>query len=134
MSIASTIAVSGLNVASLRLRVSASNIANALSSGPLPGAPNPENFPPAYSHLRVNQVDVVGGGTSASMTAVSPSTVATFDPTAPFADSRGIVASPNIDLANELVQTLIARYSFAANAKVIHVDAQMSADLFDITA
>ena len=134
MSIASTIAVSGLNVASLRLRVSASNIANALSSGPLPGAPNPENFPPAYSPLRVNQVDVVGGGTSASMTAVSPSTVATFDPTAPFADSRGMVASPNIDLANELVQTLIARYSFAANAKVIHVDAQMSAALFDITA
>ncbi|MGE5166251.1 MAG: hypothetical protein ACM3IH_19820 [Sphingobacteriales bacterium] len=68
------------------------------------------------------------------MTAVSPSTVATFDPTAPFADSRRMVASPNIDLANELVQTLIARYSFAANATVIHVDAQMSAALFDITA
>lgn len=79
-------------------------------------------------------MDGVGGGTSASMTAVSPSTVATFDPTAPFADSRRMVASPNIDLANELVQTLIARYSFAANATVIHVDAQMSAALFDITA
>lgn len=48
MSIASTIAVSGLSVASLRLQVAASNIANASSDGPLPGTPNLENFPPAY--------------------------------------------------------------------------------------
>ncbi|MGB7856909.1 MAG: flagellar basal body protein [Pseudolabrys sp.] len=48
MSIAFTIAVSGLSVASLRLRVAASNIANASSDGPLPGTPNLENFPPAY--------------------------------------------------------------------------------------
>ena len=44
MTIASTIAVSGLSVASLRLQVAASNIANASSDGPLPGTPNPENF------------------------------------------------------------------------------------------
>jgi hypothetical protein len=64
MSIASTIAVSGLSVASLRLQVAASNIANTSSDGPLPGTPNPQNFPPAYSALRVNQVANLGGGTS----------------------------------------------------------------------
>ena len=79
MSIASVIAVSGLSVASLRLQVAASNIANTSSDGPLPGTPNPENFPPAYSALRVNQVDNLGGGTSATVAYVSPSTVATYD-------------------------------------------------------
>ncbi|HET7803271.1 MAG TPA: flagellar basal body rod C-terminal domain-containing protein [Pseudolabrys sp.] len=134
MSIASTIAVSGLNVASLRLQVAAGNIANAMSDGPLPGTPNPENFPPAYSPLRVNQVDNPGSGTSANVSDVSPATVAAFDPSAPYADSRGMVASPNVDLASELVQVLIARFSYAANAQVIRADAQMSAALFDITA
>jgi flagellar basal-body rod protein FlgC len=134
MSIASTIAVSGLSVASLRLQVAASNIANASSDGPIPGAPNPENFPPAYSALRLNQVDNLGGGTSAIVSNVLPTTVATYDPSAPYADSRGMVASPNVDLANELVQVLIARFSYAANAQVIRADAQMSAALFDLTA
>ena len=134
MSIASTIAVSGLNAATLRLDVAANNIANALSDGPLPGTANPENFPSAYTPLRVNQTDVVGGGTSATISFVSPPTVTTFDPTAPFANSDGMVASPNVDLANEMVQLLIARYSFAANAQVIRADAQMSAALLNITA
>jgi flagellar basal-body rod protein FlgC len=134
MSIASSIAVSGLNAASLRLQVAASNIANALSDGPLPGVPNPENFPSAYTPLRVNQTDVAGGGTSASVGAVTPATVSTFDPTAPFANSDGLVASPNVDLASEMIQLLIARYNYAANAQVIRADAQMSAALLNITA
>jgi len=133
MSIASTIAVSGLNVASLRLQVAANNIVNAWSNGPLPGAPNPENFPTAYTPLRVNQTDVAGGGTSATVTAVSPATIPSYDPTAPFADSNGMVASPNVDLANEVVQLLIARYTYAANTQVILADAHMSAALLNIT-
>jgi flagellar basal-body rod protein FlgC len=134
MSIASTIAVTGLNAASLRLQVAASNIANSLSDGPLAGAPNPENFPTAYTPLRVNQTDIVGGGTSATVSLVSPATVSAFDPTAPFANKDGFVASPNVDLASEMIQLLIARYSYAANAQVIRADAQMSATLLNITA
>ena len=134
MGIASAIAVSGLSVASLRLQVAACNIANAKSDGPLPSTPNPENFSAAYSALRVNQVDHLGGGTSATVTNASPSKVATYDPGAPCADGRGMVASPNVDLANELVQVLIARFSYTANAQVIRADAQMSGALFNITA
>jgi flagellar basal-body rod protein FlgC len=133
MGIASTIAVSGLSVASLRLQVAAGNIANAGSDGQLPGAANPGNFLPAYSPLRVNQVDSPGGGAGATLTNVSPPTVTTFDPSAPYADGRGMVASPNVDLADELVQTLIARLSYAADAQVVRADAQMSAALIDIT-
>ncbi|MGA9457727.1 MAG: flagellar basal body rod C-terminal domain-containing protein [Pseudolabrys sp.] len=63
-----------------------------------------------------------------------PASAGGDDPTAPYADGRGMVASPNVDLANELVQVLVARFSYAANAQVIRVDAQMSTALFDITA
>jgi flagellar basal-body rod protein FlgC len=134
MGIVSTTAISGLNAASLRLQVAASNIANSRSDGPLPDATNAGGFPAAYTPLRVNQTDVAGGGTSATVTAISPATVSTFDPTAPFADSNGMVASPNVDLASEFVQLLAARLSYAANAAVIRADAQMSAALLNITA
>ena len=134
MSIALSIAASGMAAAALRLNVSASNVANALSFGPLPTAKNAIGFPPAYIPLRVDQTDLAGGGTSASVTPVLPSYVPVYDPTAPFADNRGLVAAPNIDLGNELVQQLLARYTFAANAKVVSADAQMMKSLLDITA
>jgi flagellar basal-body rod protein FlgC len=134
MSIASAIAVSGLKVARQRLQVAAGNIANSLSTGPLTDAANAENFPAAYSALRVNQTDAVGGGTSAAVTTTTPATVSSYEPTAPFADDNGMVAGPNVDLVNELVQLLVARYTFAANAQVIRADAHMSASLLNITA
>ena len=55
-----------------------------------------------------------------------------YDPTAPFADQNGQVAAPNVDLANEAVQQAIARYEFAANAKVLQVGSQLLKSLLDI--
>jgi len=126
------IANSGLSAASLRLQVSASNVANAQDSGPLPDAPNAGAYPAAYTPQRVDQVVSAGGGTAATVTNVSPSTVPTYDPTAPYADQSGNVASPNVDLANEFVQQVVARYAFAANAKVIQVYSDMMKTLLDI--
>ena len=131
MSIISSIAVSGMNVATLRLQVSAENVANAFTEGPLPGAGNPSGFPGAYVPLRVEQVDTAGGGTSASVVAVTPSYVSTYDPSAPFADGKGMVASPNVDLANEAAQQIMARYSYAADAAVVRIDSQMTSTLLD---
>jgi flagellar basal-body rod protein FlgC len=95
-------------------------------------AANAVNFPAAYSALRVNQTDAAGGGTSATVATITPATV--YEPTAPFADDNCMVAGPNVDRANELLQLLVARYTFAANAQVIRADAQMSASLLNITA
>jgi flagellar basal-body rod protein FlgC len=134
MSIALSIAASGLAAASLRLDVSASNVANALSFGPLPTAKNSAGFPPAFIPLRVDQTEVAGGGTAAKAVPVLPSYLPVYDPLAPFADGSGMVAAPNVDLGNELVQQLLARYTFAANAKVIGTDARMSQSLLDMTA
>jgi flagellar basal-body rod protein FlgC len=133
MSITGAIAVSGLNAASLRLQASASNVANAMSDGPLPGSANAANFPPAYAPLRVEQADAAGSGTRAHIGTVSPAYVAAFDPAAPYADANGLVARPNVDLASELMQQLMGRFALTANAQVLRTDAQMTATLLDIT-
>ena len=128
-----SIALSGMAAAGLRLQVSAANVANMRTSGPLPGA-DPAGFAPAYVPLRVNQVEAGDGGTSAGTAPVSPSFVAAFDPGAPFADHNGMVAAPNVDLADELVQQFLARYAFVANAKIMQADLQMTRTLIDISA
>ncbi len=134
MSIASSIALSGLRAATLRLQVSANNVANACSAGPLPDSPASGNYPGPYVPQRVNQVDIAGGGTSGTVNAVSPASVPTYDPTASYADSRGMVAMPNVDFADEIVQQLMARISFAANVQVVKADARMTSALLDIKA
>jgi flagellar basal-body rod protein FlgC len=126
------IASSGLAAASLRLQVSASNVANAEDTGPLPDAANAGSYPPAYVPQRINQVAVAGGGTQAVATNISPSYTTAYDPTAPYADQNGNVAAPNVDLANEAVQQITAKYEFAANAKVIQVYSDMMKTLLDI--
>ena len=103
-----------------------------LDTGPLPDAPNAASFPPVYAAQRVDQVDVAGGGTLANVTTASPGYVTQYDPTAPFADKNGLVAAPNVDLANEAVQQITARVDFAANAKVIEVYSEMMKSLLDI--
>jgi flagellar basal-body rod protein FlgC len=144
-----SIATSGLSAASLRLDVAASNIANALTTGPLPAtggsgtsggtgnSNNNTNFPAAYVPLQVNQIDQSSGstpgGTIATVSAVSPSFVAQFDPSAPFANQDGLVAAPNVDLASQFVQLLTAKYEFAANAKVIRAYSDTTKSLLDIT-
>jgi flagellar basal-body rod protein FlgC len=133
MSIAGSIALSGMNVAALRFQVSASNVANAFTDGPIPGSANAGNYPSAYAPLRIDQIDTVGGGTRASIGAIMPSSLAAFDPTALYADGRGTVARPNVDLASEFTQQISARYMFAANAQVMRTDARMTGTLFSIT-
>jgi flagellar basal-body rod protein FlgC len=141
-----SIATSGLSAASLRLNIAASNIANAFTTGPLPTADglgtsggagsssNNSNFPAAYTPLQVNQTDQAGGGTVATISPVSPSFVAQYDPSASFANQDGLVAAPNVDLASQFVQLLTAKYSFAANAKVIQTYARTTQSLLDIKA
>ncbi|MBW7967038.1 flagellar basal body rod protein FlgC [Bradyrhizobium sp. BR 10261] len=145
-----SIAASGLSAASLRANVAASNIANVRTAGPLPassgsGAPAgagssgiAPTFPAAYVPLRVDQVDrssgSTPGGTVATVSTVSPSYIAQSDPSAPFANQDGLVAAPNVDLADQFVQLATAKYSFVANAKVIQAYSETEKSLLDITA
>lgn len=133
MSSISSIAVSGLNAATRRVEVSASNIANQQSTGALPSANGavPTGAPQAYRPLQVNQTDAAGGGTQTTTTQVSPGTVAVSDPQAPFANADGMVAAPNVDLAQELIGQMVAKYSYAANLASLKADDKMTKSLLD---
>ena len=124
-----SIAVSGLNAASLRMDAAASNIANASDTAPLAsqtGQPRP------YQPVDVVQTAVLNGGTTAGIEPVNPASNAIFDPGSPFADTNGLVASPNVDLAQQLVNTITARISYDANAKVLHAAAREQGYLLNI--
>lgn len=140
-----SIATSGLSAASLRVNVAANNIANVRTTGPLPasgasaGAGSSSTssaYPAAYVPLRVDQVDQSSGstpgGTIATVSTISPSYTAQSDPSAPYANRDGLVAAPNVDLANEFVQLATAKYSFIANAKVIQAYSETTESLLDI--
>jgi flagellar basal-body rod protein FlgC len=136
MSSISTIALSGMNAAARRLEVSASNVANVQSTGALPNADGtvPAGAPRAYAPLELVQTASAGGGTQTTVTTVTPSTTAVSDPQAPFANQDGLVAAPNVDLAQEMIGQLIASYTFTANATVMKADNRMTRTLLDITA
>jgi flagellar basal-body rod protein FlgC len=125
MSIASTIALSGIRAATPRLQVSASNVANARSEGP-GGA----------GALRVNQVATADGGTRATVSARSTATAPTYNVNfnVSSAEAWDFAANPYVALTNETVQQLLANFNLVANAHVLRADAQASATLLDITA
>lgn len=132
MSIASTIAVTGMNAAALRLQISASNVANVQSSGPLPDSAG--SYPPAYNALNVNQTAMPDGTTFATVAPILPGTVQSWDPSASYANAQGMVAAPNVDLGNEAVQQMMAGLVYAANAAVVRADNQMTSALLNVFA
>jgi flagellar basal-body rod protein FlgC len=136
MSSISTIALSGMNAAARRLEVSASNVANAGSTGALPAkdGPAPAGTQQAYAPLQVVQTANADGGTQTAVTPVNPAYVATSDPQAPFANQDGLVAAPDVDLSREMINQMLASYSFAANARVLKTDGQMTKTLIDTLA
>lgn len=128
------IAASGMIAAVTRLQVSADNVANANSDGPLPSASAQAQtqYPQAYAATQVNQVATPGGGTQAVVTNMQPATVTAYDPTAPYADANGEVAAPNVDYSSEAIHQVTARYDYAMSVQVMRVYTQMMKKLLDI--
>lgn len=130
MNPASAIALSGLNAAMLRVQASASNIANMRSNGALAAAADPAPYTP----LEVRQAPMGGGGVAATLAPSSRAAVLSYDPQAPFANADGYVASPNVDLVDDMLQLATAHYSFAANLAVIHTADDMTNAVLDMRA
>ena len=133
---------SGLLASVTRLNAAASNIANSATTGPLPATPAAQPIPPASEESpRVYQpVDVVqtsfGEGTGAAGVSATyrprlPAYTRQYDPSAPFADADGFVATPKVDLAEEAVGVIEASLAFRANLAVLRRAADMAESLFD---
>lgn len=103
---------SGMSVAKLRLDVSANNLANMATNRRTSETP----FRPSQPMVQ----SLPGGG--AVVTGLSPSGsedgVVFADPLNALADTTGHVRAPDIDVAGEMVQMMVATKDFEANAAV----------------
>ena len=132
MSPVGAITLSGLNAATLRLDAAADNIANARSSGPLPDAANAAGHAPAYAPREVDQTPNVNGGVSATLASSTREAVTAYDPHATYANADGLVAAPDVDVADEMAQLISAKQAFAASVQVIRTDDEIWASLLSI--
>ncbi len=119
------IATSGMQAAQLRLHAASQNIANVNSIGSLPNAVGTQQRREPYTPVTVTQSSVQGGGVRAELRTVEEPFVETYSPSSVFADQRGMVAAPNVDLAKEMTDVVAAEMSFKANAMVARAAYQM---------
>jgi flagellar basal-body rod protein FlgC len=131
MTLLNTIA-SGLDSAQAQLAISASNLANAQTSGPLtptdwgpatrtsPSASSSAS-PQAYQPLQATQVSTPGGGVTNSFSPVSPATQPAYQPDSPVADAQGLVAQPNVDPVKEVINQISASQSYRADLATLRV-------------
>lgn len=115
-------ALTGLVAASRRAEASASNIANANSTGSLdPQSPNQP-----YRALTTIQKTDGTGGVIATNIPKDPGIVNAYAPDSPFANAEGLVAAPDVDLAEEAVNLKLAELSYKANIATIKTADAMS--------
>jgi flagellar basal-body rod protein FlgC len=124
-------ALSGMNAAGRRLEVSASNIANARTTGAIPTNGSTSTV---YRALELRQTDTAGGGVATSVTERSPAWVRAVDAGSPDADADGLVAAPNVDTTSEVIDLVGARLAYRASAAVLKTDEEMSKRLLDTFA
>jgi flagellar basal-body rod protein FlgC len=120
------IALSGLNAASNRLNASASNIANLHTAGALEGE-GPRPFTP----ITTQQTTSDNGGVNSEIVARQQPFTPDFDPDSPFADENGIIGVPNVDLAEESVNLILAKLQYKANIEVIQTASELSDELLN---
>ena len=129
MSTAIDSALSGLAVASKRIDVAASNLANQSSTSTQVGGVTTNK---SYIPKDVVQISLGAGGVRAEVRDVNNPTVKYHDPESPQADEYGFVDSPNVDTAEQLVKMQIASYDFKANLKSIQIADRMAENLLDM--
>lgn len=130
MNTAFSIAVSGMQAASLRLEAAARNIANAGSAGALPNATGVASPRQAYQPVTVAQSALPNGGVAATLRKISPGFITALQPSSSQADSSGMVAMPDVDMATEITNVLSAKQAFTANAQVLRVTDEMLRSLY----
>jgi flagellar basal-body rod protein FlgC len=142
----SSIALSGLLAQTQRIAGSASNVANARTTGARPDATGeiPDDKPAPYQPVDTVQQSVVGPpsageggqglGTHATYQPRRPATVAEYSPDSAFADENGLVDAPNVDLASEAIDQTIALRAYQANLKAFETADEMTREALNLTS
>jgi flagellar basal-body rod protein FlgC len=127
-----SIALSGLQAATKRLGASASNIANMTTAGSLE-----EGGKAPYRAVTTTQrAQTIGNGQGSGVIAdvVEKKTpfVPVYDPSSVFANSEGLVGMPNVDLAEEAVNMMLAETAYKASLKTIDAQSELDEELLNI--
>lgn len=121
--------LSGLNNASTRLEVSANNIANISSTATQVGGTT-INKP--YLPQDVVSISTEAGAVRTQVRDSATPTQKLYDPSSQQADENGFVDTPNVDIAQELVNQQIASYDYKATLKAIKITTNLEKNLLDI--
>lgn len=121
-------ALSGLVASTKKVEGVASNVANALTIGSLD--PNSPNQP--YQAIETVVTPTSAGGIVAQNLPKSPGVLNAYAPDSPFANERGEIGVPNVDLTEELVNLKRAELSYGANAAVIKTSSEMTDALLNV--
>ena len=120
------IALSGLQAAAKRLHIGASNVANMANRGRL--SADGIAAPGLHRPRQMVQVATPHGGLRAVTRPVDPAFHIVPDPSA--AGGRCVMA--NVDLGEQVVERIVAKTAYRANAAVIAVAQELDQVLLDI--
>lgn len=127
-----SIALSGLQAATKRLGASASNIANMVTSGSLEEG-GQEPYRAVTTTQRAQTVgNGQGAGVIANVVEKNVPFVPVYDPSSSFANSDGLVGMPNVDLAEEAVNMMLAETAYKASLKTIDAQSELDEELLNI--
>lgn len=126
-----SIALSGLQAAAKRIGASASNIANITTSGSLEdGGKAP--YHALTTTQRSQAVGSEGAGVIAEITPKNVDHVPVYDPSSVYANEQGLVGMPNVDLAEEAVNIMMAETAYKASLKTIDAQSRLDKELLNI--
>jgi flagellar basal-body rod protein FlgC len=116
-----SVPISGLMSSSKKANVAASNIVNA----DVTGSTDVKSSNQAYKPQDTLDVSVTGGGVKTVSLDRNPSFIPSYEPNSPFADSEGLVNSPNVNLDEELINLKIAENAYKANITALKAGISM---------
>jgi flagellar basal-body rod protein FlgC len=134
MTDATTIALSGLRAQSTRLAATASNIANATTGGAVPSADPSAPASTLYTPVTVTFSSQAGGGVSAQVRPDPGAYSVIYDPSSGYANAEGLVAVPDVDLAEQAVNLIETKVLYKANLSVIKTQDELLGALLDTIA
>lgn len=134
--ISMSVAVSGMTAATRRVDASASNVANVRTLGAVPGSTAAASTaaPKAHDALAVSQSAMPGGGVVSSIGTSAPSWIQEYAPDLSFADGNGMVAAPNVDLATETVNQIVASRAYQAGVRTVETVDEMAREAINMKA
>lgn len=127
-----SVATSGLNAHSKRIRVTAENLANANTTARQPGG---EPYKRKTITFR-SELDRASGVQRVKVDKIKPDTKAEFgrrhDPSHPAADAKGYVRTPNVNALAEAMDLREAQTTYEANLQVVRAARGMMTSTVDL--